>query len=738
MLRRPLTVVYALLTVYWGASVVVSTAPTVAAGESDDWHRDVFDPIDIQLSTVGGLELGQSIDLQATLTAQWHSLTDVLIEVSTPAGVIVEDSPLVRRDLALGAPEIVTFTLRPLTADDHFIVVRASAEHAIGHLGGYAQAYLAVPASGSGTFHPNSLPAEEIGMAVLVSALPWVGTLTGDLGVTPAPQLGEGPRPDPTGIEVGILGTGTVSGCYVYEQETAGSFAAQRYASYGVYDAGTGALLASGITANPNGCFTSSTVTAGSIYVGFFASNSWLKITDTSNVIWDAYTSTFSLTGSINIGTWTSPSTERWAWRPFQYENNVLSFAYGNGFPTFSQLRTFIPDSCTFYTRSDDTIHLCNNGVDDKSPDDVGHETAHFIHEKAYADTFWPSPGGAHSLCADNQNTGLSWTEGFANFFGPRANNELSGTPGANGDDLYSRPWDGSQFSRNMETSSCGVTGYDNEMNVAQSLWDLRDAANDVGGFDLSSNSMGNIDERVLSCDDSNYLDYYNSGCGWVSGGYSACNFVRTALQNRIDFNVLPTSTMTSQNGFAWVRGTIGLSATASDPDCAVGDVNFRVSTDSSCNTGDADAGTDSASPYSASYNTALQSNGASLWTCARARDSISSVYGGFDTSDSNVRVDNAAPTATLSSPAVALAPYTVSWSVSDPHSGLTGTLVLQERAQTGAIWFDVCSAPVSGSGASGGCARSPPTGAWCYRVIVSDVAGNMLVTLGSTCTVKV
>ena len=81
---------------------------------------------------------------------------------------------------------------------------------------------------------------------------------------------------------------------------------------------------------------------------------------------------------------------------------------------------------------------------------------------------------------------------------------------------------------------------------------------------------------------------------------------------------------------------------------------------------------------------------------------------------------------------------YTVSITVSDAGSGLTGTLNVEEGTggyvlpdpvgAVGVTWATVSSTAVTGTSATATLTRTPPgAGTYCYRVTVSDAAGNTL-----------
>lgn len=312
-------------------------------------------------------------------------------------------------------------------------------------------------------------------------------------------------------------------------------------------------------------------------------------------------------------------------------------------------------DSCDdggmFFRRSENRIHVCSDS--DRSPEDVAHEFGHWTHWNLYGQSFWPSPGGPHNLCDDGQNRGLSWTEGFGNFFAPRVGLEVI-APSADNNGNYDRPWDGSGFSLDMETNFCQdasnnpITGDDNEMQVAFSLWDLRDAA--VDGVDTGSATGPSIAGVISACDDDNFRDFFDGGgCNWVSQGGSGCTLMRAAWQNNIDFDdTTPTVEVTSQGAFAWVRGTIGLTASATDPDQGcVPDVEFRVSGDATCTATDTLVGTDTTSPYSRSFDTTTVGDNADYWACAKSSDGLQP--SAWDASASHVGVDNTPPSVGMS-----------------------------------------------------------------------------------------
>lgn len=630
------------------------------------YEHSMSDPIELTLTLLTPAERATDLTLQVVARPTMSGITDAVVSISADPTLKVVGASSVSVSFPLGAPAQAVFTLRAGDAGTHHLDVRASAEHALGTLGGWREANIVLPETGVGEFYEGVVPPNgRLGFATQLDVAPLAELLPPpDLRETPGPDLSFERPPLPEGWVEGETGdvitpashsTFVVRACWLYVTETGGSLA-QRFATVEVWDDDGVAddLLWSGITGS-DGCFTSGTITRAEeccfsgnqdIYVNFYTTNTWTRVQTTGGTVygWSSTVATVGTEDTFDRGAWWPGTVSPFAARQFQYINNGGDFARNNAAVAgLGQVKVNMPDTfCSgmCYTRSDDTIHIPSTR--DNSPDDANHEYGHYVQDKMYGDSFWPSPGGAHSLCGDGQNIGLSWTEGYGDFFGPRVNNEVSAN-GANGDVLYSRPWDGSSFSINMETNDCGVSGFDNEMNVAQALWDLRDSVND--GFDTSSDTNALIHNVIEACDDSSYSDYYGGTCSWTSNGGSRCNFLRTAFQNDIDLNNNPTQSLTTQTGGGWTRGVITIAGTASDADggCPTLSVNFRVSGNNLCSTADADAGTDTTSPYSVTFNTATVADGSGYFTCALANDGIEDAAS-WSISSASFGIDNALP----------------------------------------------------------------------------------------------
>jgi len=744
------------------APAVGSDARSAFRAEHNDRDRD---PISVTLELLGAPEVGTST-LRATVEAAWDGFSGARAHVEGPVQVAT-DPPERVLDLRPGVPVSTDFSVTFLEPGTHLLKLRIHAASERGPVGGYRQGYAVVPETGEGRFYGDSLPETWYARP----AVPYTGPRP--VVSPPAPELASilasmaprpiesRPLPLPPNIPPAPLDPGTpeaasttfrVTGCWGYTDEE-DNFQPQRWVAWEVWDRDSGSdddVLAggSGVYTDYDGCFTSGNIPRAEsdccgnqdVYVKYWTCNWFAVCAGPALTNFYVFVSAVSTVGDedlVDFGTLWPGEGGGDVTRFVQYANNGWYFAVFNaGMPSsqITRVRVVQGTNCTFYRTSEDAIYACNNGIDDKSPDDIGHEYGHFVMDKLYNDAYWPGPGGSHTLCADNQNRGLSWSEGWADFFGPRMNNEVN-EPGANGDALYNRPWDGSIFSEGMESDPCGVTGDDQEMNVARALWDVRDSSHD--GVDESSDTLASIFDVVNNCNDATYQDYYNLGCGWVSRGRSACNFVRSAFQNDIDYNNVPSASVTSQASNRWVRGTAAINGTGSDPEgCPLAQMVFRASGDGTCEDTDVSAGSDATSPYSVDWDTTNIADDATVWTCGKSDDGME--LGGYARSASSIGVDNTAPTGDLSPPPLALFEgYDVPWTVADATSGLAGVVEVQERNTLLAEPFaTVCSQAAGGATAAGTCARQPTLpGSYCYRLVVSDVAGNTLTSAELRCT---
>lgn len=166
------------------------------------------------------------------------------------------------------------------------------------------------------------------------------------------------------------------------------------------------------------------------------------------------------------------------------------------------------------------------------------------------------------------------------------------------------------------------------------------------------------------------------------------------------------------------LRGTVGLSATATDAGTGVATVRFqRAPAGTSTWT---DVCTASAPPFTCAFATTAAGDG--LYDLR----AIATDAAGNATSSATVasrRVDNTAPAATLADPGAYLrGTVTLTSTASDGGSGLASVEV--QRAPTGTTaWTDICSTPTASP-----CSFATPgvaDGVYDLRVLATDAAGN-------------
>lgn len=703
------------------APLVTPSAADAAPAEPD--HRSAPDPVRIDLAVPAAVAMGAPFALEATLTATWRDLPGTKVSLELAPGVTAAGATTLVIDLARDAPATLRFLLSATEAGAHALTLRASADTAHGALGGERTGYVVLPAQGLGAFHQDLVPSDgpRVRLAPVAAKLVPIeasgaaatssddGAAATSAARIPPPREGapsaaemEAATMEPKG-GIGALGHSTfqLRVCWAYESEASPPVdRPQRGATIQVWDLDdiSDDFLAEGVTQN-DGCWTSPDIgredTDGGadnqdVYVLIHLCNSWVCAYDADEDAYVYQVEYGELGGEdfIELGTFKAPGGDQFGSRAFQYAytggwfavNHMHAPGFSTSGPGVDLWAPSTDDSCDkggmFFRRTENRIHVCSDS--DRSPEDVGHEFGHWVHWVLYGqdDDAWPSPGGDHNLCDDNQNRGLSWTEGWGNFYGPRAFNEVV-APSSDNNRNYDRPWDGSSFSIDMETGTCNLSGDDNEMHVAFSLWDIRDT--EVDGVDTMSASNQFIGSVVGACNDANFRDLFDGGsCSWISQGGDPCNFVRASFQNSIDFDDnSPTASMTSQGAFAWVRGTVGLAANVADPDQGcMPEAEFRVSHDSVCDGNDTLAGFDIFGPtYTKDFDSKKISDDGSVWTCARASDGPQ--QSPWSTSTSHIGVDNTPPSVggtlggTLGNEGWHLTPVSVTLSCSDGLSGV-------------------------------------------------------------------
>ncbi|MFQ5907546.1 MAG: OmpL47-type beta-barrel domain-containing protein [Thermoplasmata archaeon] len=629
--------------------------------------RALQDPIEVRVEGSSSPVVGLPTRFHVHLTSRWGELTDVELEFEVSERLTVTEEPMAPRGLPKGESTIHGLSILPHSPGFSRLVVRVTgvSPH-FGRLGGHAVVYLDVPPEGAGQVRygnpwvvSSSRPTALVADPLLVPTRetrdhrPLPAT---DTSVLPSDiQHPRTPLPPQSHASFNVTGQ------WNYWLEDDATTAPQRWATVQVWDedmADPDDLLWTGMT-DETGNFTSPDLRRTEldgpgnqdVYVRFLACNAavCVQTTEGKTYRWQTETITVGNEDTIDLGARAS-SDNQFAQRPFQYINDGWDYAANLGSIglVLGQVRVLTPGPCTFYSPADDTIHLCADGIDDKSPDDVNHEYAHYVQDKLYGDSFWPSPGGPHTACGVAQHRGLSWTEGFADFFGPRANQEIVDPL----DHFYTRPWDGSLFSLDLEDASvCPATvrGDDNELRVATTLWDLTDDVDD-GPLDVGiAHAADVILGAIEGCNQSSYRDFYDGGdCNWVDRGNPRFDFLATGFQNTIDYNSAPMAQVTSQAAFVWVGDALVATASATDPDSPVTRMEFGIGLTAGCGNFPFIL-VDALAPYAVTMDLSSLSDAPGYQVCARGADAME--VGEWAQSASHFGIDRTPPssTATLS-----------------------------------------------------------------------------------------
>jgi hypothetical protein len=171
------------------------------------------------------------------------------------------------------------------------------------------------------------------------------------------------------------------------------------------------------------------------------------------------------------------------------------------------------------------TIQLRGHPEDPDEYDDpvVLHEFGHYVAHFFSRDT---TPGGEHSLFDDDLPLSLTWSEGFATWFGSEARQSP----------IYMDTFGTGTFVMEIETPTFGnlLRGPGNEMAVAAALWDVSDPANE--GHDA-------LDRRLAPLWDVVTVQFraapppnvtVQSFCeGWVARSHGQLAELRTAFADR-------------------------------------------------------------------------------------------------------------------------------------------------------------------------------------------------------------
>lgn len=731
---------------------VLASEPHADAGVPQPLESTSAD-MEVTLSIEAAPRLGQPSLVRAEVSSLVGEIRGLSGHVTTSPGILAEGTLLVPD--VLGDADArrfeIPFTVRDV--GDQYLLVTFEGVSVDRPVLGYAQLRMMVADDGTVATYFGNLPLERP-----LDARPPVNTappafLSSALADPAAPQPAVVARPDreplqdrATEGDVGIESHGTFQVYFCWNFIDKDNVARdQRWASYWVMDEDSvdDDVLASGVTGN-DGCFTTGAIPMNEeccasgtqdVYVQICACHSGVHVTDDGSVYdttWIYETSTFTVPSTwdwVNYGDRQASGAMADGFRVFQYASNAAAYAanaagYGWGGIGDVHVRSPSDDCDACYDHYTNTLSIRSTGVHDRSPDIVGHEYGHYLMDYTYALGSFPVWfGGAHSFCQAGQDHDFVWTEDWANFYGATADKGSAGVPGAFGDDAIT--YYGSTPMA-METFQCSGWGANLESNVAATLWDVVDSA--VDGVDGASHGISEVMDVFRNCDSQTFGQFFDEGnaCSWVGRSHNKCDFVRAAWPSHIDYNDPPSASATYPTSFAWVRGSITLTATVSDACASTLSASFYVSSSSACSS-TTFVGTDTSSPYQASFDTTQRSDGSTIYSCVTPSDGME--QGTRVASPGSVRVDNGLPSGSVSAPSTALASYTVSWSASDAWSGLK-TVNIQERPGSGSSYTTVCSRAESGQGSdTGTCARNPPMGAWCYRIVVTDQANNQFVT---------
>jgi hypothetical protein len=397
-----------------------------------------------------------------------------------------------------------------------------------------------------------------------------------------------------------------------------------------------------------NGSFSSSPISniddeggGQDVYVRFKTTDgAHVSVVDNSEAIW--YCTTIPTRndvpdGWVDFGNQSYSGTYKGAYEIFDYLENGHAYWEGQGYD--HGLATCIwPDSGTYVEGSNGyRIHIVDG--DEMDEDVILHEYGHSIMYGIYG-SFPPDAGGSH-YWTGHYNEELALSEGWATYASCIVSN----------DQFYDDTTD-VIIHINVENASDGSewdgggNGEDTESAVCGLLWDIYDAHND--NRDTISDGPVNIFDvfRYYTTGGHKTYTVHQFWDGWFGRGHDEIEKINaTFFDHGIDKNNSPSCTITSPNGGGWYSGNITVSASSSDTDGAVSQVEFQYSSDNSTwqNVG---TDTSSADGWSVGWDTGSTTD-SSVWVRARAYDSLE--YSVWDASDTFFGIDNGLPIATLS-----------------------------------------------------------------------------------------
>lgn len=574
--------------------------PTVSAPTS---------PVKLTMSISNTPALNQTATIIVTVDSM-EDLSDALLTISLDDGIEVDKSNLqtsistrdnvlswhgkVQKNQSVNFPILI----RPTKVGELAIVadVRSPSDQmARAYVGGKDELYIRVEENNTilsrAPFQPS--PGIEIAKPLLPSEVPKTEpvdkskktprpTVPATLNMTPIAEN------EPNGDMILLSykevflspGTVTIEGSLFYKDES-GNNVPLKWATVWFWDKDTGGTddyLGAALT-QTDGSFQSDAIEnvdsddAGTldIFVEARATSSAADVNGSTigDGIYNSYTSvTWNVSdgthdiGSIEIG---SPSTNRPAW--WIYRDLLDGWEYvGSATPSFSmpkQTATWrynhdadwnCGTSGTHYEIGGD-IHVDGTGSQGaghaKDKDVILHEYGHAVMYRVYDSWFPSAPNCSPHYIDTHSSDGCAWVEGWANFFPLAVYNDQYFTDTKQGFEVYfesrepSAPWD---------------TGDDVEGNVAASLWDSYDSAND--GYDIFSDGFNNIwyilyhQKDNGHSDDADFEDYWNA---WLNRDYETLKFLDAARQNTIDFSGLTPGdlcSIDSQCGSGYCEGS--------------------------------------------------------------------------------------------------------------------------------------------------------------------------------------
>lgn len=161
---------------------------------------------------------------------------------------------------------------------------------------------------------------------------------------------------------------------------------------------------------------------------------------------------------------------------------------------------------------ANNTIVLNGSSDDPDEYDDsvILHEYGHFVADKYSYDH---SPGGGHQSIDENQDIRLSWSEGWATYFGglTRNNSKYVDIRYDKDTKIQITGWhDIENLDSNAGSLSSFAQGQDTEVSVSSILWDIYDSTDDTGDIlSLGAQSIWDVFSQFKPFYDCVFEDFY-------------------------------------------------------------------------------------------------------------------------------------------------------------------------------------------------------------------------------------